>query len=54
MKKEDLMFLNQLVKTLEESKSRLEKYYNEKDYRNFDNMKKFMLVILNKISEVIK
>ena len=54
MEKEDAIFLNQLMKSLEESESKLEQYYNEKDYRNFDNIKKFMLMISEKISEVIK
>ncbi len=49
-----MLFLNQLIKALEESESKLEEYYNKKDYKNFDNMKKFILKILKSISGVIK
>lgn len=52
--REDVLFLNQLIKTLEESEEKLEKYYREKDHKNFNNIKKFMLSILEKISEIIK
>ena len=51
---DDIWFLNQLVKTLEESESKLEEYYNKEDHGNFNNVKNFMLIVLKKISEVIK
>lgn len=52
--KEDASVLNQLVMSLKESELKLEEYYNKKDYANFNNAKKFMLIISKKISEVIK
>ncbi len=54
VRKEDIPFLNQLVKALEETELRLEKAYEKKDYEDFDKSKKFMLQIQGKISEVIK
>ena len=53
IKKEDILFLNQLVYTLEEAESKLEESYNEKNYDNFDNMKKLIMQIQNKISGVL-
>ncbi len=52
--KEDIPFLNQLVKSLEESELKLEKAYEKKDYENFTKSKKFMLQIQKQISEIIK
>lgn len=52
--KEEIWFLNQLVKSLEESELKLGEYYNKEDYRNFNNVKNFMLTLSKKISEVIK
>lgn len=52
--KEDASVLNQLVGALEESRLKLEEYYNKKDHVNFNNAKKFMLTISKKISEVMK
>ncbi len=54
VKRDDIPFLNQLVKALEETESKLEKAYEKKDYENFNKSKKFMLQIQRKISEVIK
>jgi hypothetical protein len=54
MKKEDIPFLNQLVKSLEEAESKLEKTYEKKNYEEFNKSKKFMLKIQRQISEVIK
>jgi len=54
IKKEDIPFLNQLVKALEESGLKLEKSYEKKDYENFNKSKKFMLKIQKQISEMIK
>jgi len=52
--KEEISFLNQLIKSLEESRQKLEEYYMRKDYKNFKNIKRFMLEIQKKISEAIK
>lgn len=54
LSKEDIFFLSQLIKSLEESELKLEEYYNKKDYENFNNLKKLMISVSNKISEVIK
>lgn len=54
IKKEDIPFLNQLVKSLEEALSKLEKSYEKKNYEEFNKSKKFMLKIQKQISEVIK
>ena len=54
VKREDIPFLNQLVKALEEAELKLEEAYEKKDYEDFNKSKKFMLQIQRKISEVIK
>ena len=54
MKKEDIPFLNQLVKSLEEAESKLEKAYEKKNYEEFNKSKKFMLKVQKQVSEVIK
>lgn len=54
MKKEDIPFLNQLVKSLEESALELEKTYEKKDHEKFNQTKKFMIKIQKQISEIIK
>lgn len=52
--KEDIPFLNQLVKSLEEAELKLEEAYEKKDYEKFNKSKKFMLEIQKQISEAIK
>ena len=54
MIKEDIPFLNQLVKALEETELKLEEAYEKKDDESFNKSKKFMLQVQRKISEVIK
>jgi hypothetical protein len=49
----NILFLNQLVKTLEEAEAKFEMYYEKKDYINVNKLKKFILQIQKKISEVI-
>ena len=53
MKKEDIMFLNQLVNTLEEAELKLEEDYNEKNYESFNNVKKLIIQIQKEISGVL-
>jgi len=53
VKKERIPFLNQLIKSLEEGSSRLEKSYDKKDYELFNKLKKFMLRVQMKIDEVL-
>ena len=54
MKEEDIEFLSQLIKALEEAELKLEEAYEKKDYENFNKSKKFIMQIQRKISEVIK
>ena len=51
---EEIRFLSQLAKALEEAELKLEESYNINDYENFNKAKNFMLIVLKKISEVIK
>ncbi len=50
----ELEYLHQLTDTLDESAKKLEDFYKKKDYENFDKMKKFMLKIFDKISEMTR
>lgn len=52
--KDEALFLSQLIKSMEESGSKLKEYYDKKDNINFNNTKRFMLTVSKKISEVIK
>ena len=52
--KEEIFYLSQLIGSLEESELKLEEYYNKKDYENFNNLKKLMISVSKKISDVIK
>lgn len=54
MEKGDLEFLNQLVDSIQEAGDKLEKAYDKKDYEKFDKIKKFILQVQRKISEVLK
>lgn len=49
MKKEDIPFLGQMIKSLEESASKLEGCYEKKDFKNFMETKKFMLKMQKEI-----
>jgi len=53
MKKERIPFLNQLIKSLEEGSSKLERAYEKKDYEEFNKVKKFMLNVQMKIDGVL-
>jgi hypothetical protein len=52
--KEEIPFLNQLVKSLEEAELKLEKAHEKKDYEKFNKSKKFMLEIQKQISNLIR
>jgi hypothetical protein len=54
MKKSDIPVLRQLVKTLEQTESKLEEDYNKKDSESFINSKKMMLKIQKQISNMLK
>ena len=53
-KNNELEYLNQLISTLEGSVERLEDFYEEKNYENFDKTRKFISEIFAKIAEVTK
>lgn len=52
--KEEIIFLDQLAKTIEQTVLKLDEAYEKKDYDNFNALKKFVLKIHEKISEVVK
>jgi len=54
MKKGDIPILSQLVKTLEQTESKLEEDYNKKDSKSFINSKKMLLKIQKQISNMLK
>jgi|TARA_Y100000310_G_scaffold340754_1_gene437627 hypothetical protein len=54
MKEEDISLLNQMVETLKEAETKLEEFYNKKDHEKFNQSKKLILQIQEKISEVLK
>ena len=54
MKKEEMQFLNQLVKSLEDAEKNLRTSYEKKDYEKFNQSKKIMLKIQKEISDIIK
>ena len=54
MKQEEILFLNQLIKSLEEAGKNLEKSYEKRDYDGFNRSKKIMLRIQKEISNMIK
>ena len=53
-KNNELEYLNQLINTLEGAVERLEDFYEEKNYENFDKTRKFISEIFAKIAEVTK
>ncbi|MFC1666220.1 hypothetical protein ACFLZF_00725 [Nanoarchaeota archaeon] len=54
MKKEELIFIEQLIKSLKDSEKKLEKFYINKDVSNFNKTKKFILKIQKEIDNEIK
>lgn len=54
MKKEEIPFVAQLVKALEETEIKLEEFYNKKDYNNFDKAKEFIIKVQQKINESLR
>jgi hypothetical protein len=54
MKKEGILFLNQLIASLEEAERNLEKAYEKRNYDKFNKSKKIMLRIQNEISNMLK
>jgi hypothetical protein len=54
MKGEDLAFLGKLVLSLERAEIQLEAAYTKSDVVKFNQLKKFILEVQAKISEVVK
>lgn len=54
MKREEILFLSQLVKSLVEAERNLEKTYEKRNYTDFNKSKKIMLEIQKEISNIIK
>lgn len=54
MKREELQFLNQLVKTLEEAAGKLEFYHKKRHFVEFRETKKFMVMIQKEILKRLK
>ncbi|MFQ5532096.1 MAG: hypothetical protein ACE5ES_05775 [Candidatus Nanoarchaeia archaeon] len=52
MKKEEIPFLNQLVEALEEADEILEQAYNLNYVKEFNEAKKFMIKVADKIEEI--
>ncbi|MDO8528715.1 MAG: hypothetical protein Q7S06_02385 [Nanoarchaeota archaeon] len=53
MNKEGISFLNQLIRSLEETEIKLEDAYNSKDSERLTRYKSFMLEIQKKIGEAL-
>jgi len=54
MKIGDIVFLNQLVNTIDQSSIKMEEDYGKGNYEEFNKSKKLILDIVNKISKIIK
>lgn len=54
MKKEEVLFLNQLIKSLEQAEKNLESGYEKRDYESFNKSKKIMLKIQKEISNMMR
>lgn len=54
MKKEDIIFLNQMISSLEESEKKLEREYKKKDHTQFEKIRNSMIQIQKEISEIIE
>ena len=53
MKKEDIVILEQMAKSLEEASDALDQAYSKNDSMRFNKAKKIILQIQDKISEVL-
>ncbi len=54
MKRDDIPFLNQLIKSLDEAIPKLEKTYKKKEAEKFNETKKVVIDIQQKISEILE
>lgn len=54
MRKEDISFLRQLIKTLEDAERKLEDAYNRRDIDRFNKIKKIMLNGQKQIERIVR
>jgi hypothetical protein len=54
MKGEEILFLNQLIHSLEDTERKLEESYRKKDFENFNTLKKGMIKIQKEIFNIIR
>jgi len=54
MKKEEILFLDQLVKSLEEAEKSFEEAYKKKDFESFNRTKRIMFRIQREISGILQ
>jgi hypothetical protein len=54
MKRDEILFLNQLVKSLADAGEKFEEYHKKGDYENFNKSKKMMLRVQEEISKIIR
>jgi hypothetical protein len=54
MKREEILFLNQLIKSLAEAEEKFEFSYEKRDSENFNKSKKVMLLLQEEIANIIK
>lgn len=54
IKQEEILFLNQLINSLEETEKKLERAYENGEYENFNKLKSMMLKIQKEISNILK
>jgi hypothetical protein len=52
MRKEEIGYLLQIVKTMQEVEPKLEQAYNKKDTETFNKIKKLMIQAQRKVKEV--
>ena len=54
MKQDDIDFINQLIKSMEDSEIKLEEAYSKGDSEAFNNTKKLMIKIYSQLKEVLR
>lgn len=53
MNKDDFLFLNQMIKSLEDASEKLQTAYEKEDYTKFNNSKKLILKMQNEINNLL-
>ncbi len=54
MKKEEILFLDQLVRSLEEAERSFEEAYKKRNFEDFNKTKKIMIRIQKEISGILQ